>query len=633
MPLSSYKVGEAPWEKQSFPVGQAPWEAQQQSVQQGQPQGSTGLGGFAEGIAQQQIKTLHGLSNFGGAVADQTFGRLVNLVSGKGFTPTQSEDPFAKLAGGQGNLDKLTTPTTGAQSTGQLTEQIAEFLMPSSKILNVEKGLTGLVKGVGLAQSAAKLGIRSAVSGGTTGAISAVQNQGQVDDNVKTNAIIGALFPVAGKILGKGLEVAGGGFKAIGQKIQQSVIKPSLADVRDGFKVENLNKYKLGGSLQSTLAKTNNVMNDLSTQLKSKLADSHIGVNLNNAVENTVKRLTGNKVTNFGDNTAITRVLNNLQDEVLNVAGKNGLVDLVDANVIKRGAGTKGSWVFGNPDPDARAVEKVYNTFYNELKTSIENAANQSGQTGIKEINKQISELIPINNAVLRRIPVAERNNALGLGDLISLTGSILDPKALLLTGVNRLSKSAQVGNLLVKAGEAIKNPSGGNSVKQRFFGNYANQSEANTKYIKQSIPNNAIPNTPPKVSPNAIPPKTNNPLSIGNSIPKNRGFIKGADGGNVLKIHPEDKRVMKDFTDYVGKNMGKMTERQIHELEFQASQIAEHYNIKNFKTLKGLSHEFGRILEDQGLDFGKIAGNPLVIGAGASAGAVALAKLLKKKK
>lgn len=598
-----------------------------------QPQGSTGLGGFAEGLAQQQIKTVHGLSNLGGAIADQTVGRFVNLFSGKGFTPTQGQDPFTSLVGGQGNFERLTTATTGAQETGQFAEQIAEFLMPSSKILNVEKGLTGLVKGAGLIQGATKLGIRSAVSGGTTGAISAIQNQGQIDDNVKTNAIIGALFPVAGKIIGKGLEATSGGLKTIGQKIQQSVIKPSVNDVRDGFKIENLNKYKLGGSLQETLAKTNNAMNDLSTQLKSKLAGSHIGVNLNTAVENTVRRLTGNKITNFGDNAGISRVLNNLQNEVLDVAGKNGLVDLVDANVIKRGAGTKGSWVFGNPDPDARAVEKVYNTFYNELKTSIENAANQSGQTGIKEINKQLSELIPINNAVLRRIPIAERNNAISLTDLISLTGSVLDPRALILTGVNRLSKSGQVGNLLVRASEAIKNPTGGNSVKQRLFGNYENQSAANTMNIKQSIPNSMAPNIPPKVSPNAIPPKTSNPLNIAQNIPKNRGFIKGADGGNVKRIHPEDKRVMKDFTDYVGKNIGKMTERQIHELEFQASQIAEHYNIKNFKTLKGLSHEFGRILEDQGLDFGKIAGNPLVIGAGASASAVALAKLLKKKK
>jgi hypothetical protein len=110
-------------------------------------------------------------------------------------------------------------------------------------------------------------------------------------------------------------------------------------------------------------------------------------------------------------------------------------------------------------------------------------------------------------------------------------------------------------------------------------------------------------------------------------------GFIKGLDGGPVKKIHVDDKRVMKDFTDYVAGDMGKLTEKEKFELELAASRIAERYNIKNFKSIKGLANEFGRILDDQGLNFGKVAANPLMIGAGGSAAAVALAELLKKYK
>ena len=134
-----------------------------------------------------------------------------------------------------------------------------------------------------------------------------------------------------------------------------------------------------------------------------------------------------------------------------------------------------------------------------------------------------------------------------------------------------------------------------------------------------------APPTTKPK---NIVPSKTN----ISPKPNMEAGFIKGADGGKVKRIHAEDKRVMKDFTDYVGKNMGKMTEKEIFNLELAASRIAERYNIKGFKSLKGLAHEFGRILDDQGLDFGKIAANPLVGGAGLSAVAVALSRLIKKK-
>lgn len=147
---------------------------------------------------------------------------------------------------------------------------------------------------------------------------------------------------------------------------------------------------------------------------------------------------------------------------------------------------------------------------------------------------------------------------------------------------------------------------------------------------IASNQPQRASATIEPTTKPNMIVP---NKANIDKSLPFNKGFIKGADGGQVKKINVDDKRVMKDFTDYVANEMGNLTGKEIQELELAASRIAERYNIKNFKTIKGLANEFGRILDDQGLDFGKIAANPLVIGAGLSAVAVTLSKLLKKKK
>lgn len=145
---------------------------------------------------------------------------------------------------------------------------------------------------------------------------------------------------------------------------------------------------------------------------------------------------------------------------------------------------------------------------------------------------------------------------------------------------------------------------------------------------------------TAPRVAPTIQDTKkVNMPNTVDQTVNKaslkntQGGFIKGLDGGPVKKIHVDDKRVMKDFTDYVAGDMGKLTEKEKFELELAASRIAERYNIKNFKSIKGLANEFGRILDDQGLNFGKVATNPLIIGAGASAAAVALAELLKKYK
>lgn len=68
-----------------------------------------------------------------------------------------------------------------------------------------------------------------------------------------------------------------------------------------------------------------------------------------------------------------------------------------------------------------------------------------------------MSEIIPIQNAVLERIPVAAKNNPISLTDVISLTGALAGkPQALALTGVNLLSKSAKFGNLLQGADKLV---------------------------------------------------------------------------------------------------------------------------------------------------------------------------------
>jgi hypothetical protein len=59
--------------------------------------------------------------------------------------------------------------------------------------------------------------------------------------------------------------------------------------------------------------------------------------------------------------------------------------------------------------------------------------------------------------AALRRLPVEQRNNALSLTDSIGLFSSIFDPKALLVLGATKAANSGRVGNVLQKAGAAIR--------------------------------------------------------------------------------------------------------------------------------------------------------------------------------
>lgn len=247
-------------------------------------------------------------------------------------------------------------------------------------------------------------------------------------------------------------DLAGRGIESVGKKIQQSVIRPVKRDIEDGFKIENVAKYDLGGDLPTTITKGHVKMNELSKQLQTTLKATDNKVDLNAAVEATKKKLLEGKGKNFGDNQAIDRVIQSLNDEVKSVSD-NGIVDLVEATNIKRGAGTKGSWAYNRPEPDASAIEKVYTEFYGVLKNEIEKQAPE----GVREINKQLSEIIPIYNAAIRRLPVEQRNNALSLTDNIGLFSSVFDPKALLLVGATKAARSGKVGDVLVKTGKALQ--------------------------------------------------------------------------------------------------------------------------------------------------------------------------------
>jgi hypothetical protein len=254
------------------------------------------------------------------------------------------------------------------------------------------------------------------------------------------------------KIAGKAVaSTAGRGLEATGQKIQQSVIRPAIADIKDGFKIENVAKYDVGGDLPQTIAKTQVKLNAFGKELASKLTGTDAKIDLNETLAETARRLADDKAGSFGDNGALDRVLEHIDGEIKHMGGHEH--DLVSATNIKRAAGTKGAWAYNRPEADANAIERAYTTFYGVLKEQIEKAAPE----GVKEINKKLSDLITIQNAALRRLPVEQRNNVFSLTDSIGFLSSVFDPRALLLVGATKAAKSGRVGNALVKAGRAMQ--------------------------------------------------------------------------------------------------------------------------------------------------------------------------------
>lgn len=263
-----------------------------------------------------------------------------------------------------------------------------------------------------------------------------------------------------GGILGGGASgIASGAGKVAemaGNKISNTVIKPTAKDIADGFNTDTIQKYDLGGTLNQTAAKLKSLMSDLSSQLKAKLASSDSGIDLADVFDKTKADLQSPQgvIGNFGQNAGTARQLDSLQDEVLQ-ANPTGKLSIPDAQIVKQQAGLNGEWIHGSADPDANAKETVYNTFYHNLKTSIED----NSPPGVQDINQQIQDLIPAQRAVARRIPVAQRNSGIGLRDMMGLLGIATGHlEAAIPLALEQASNSGLIGNALWKTAPFLKN-------------------------------------------------------------------------------------------------------------------------------------------------------------------------------
>jgi hypothetical protein len=323
--------------------------------------------------------------------------------------------------------------------------------LAANAIPGLDTGASGVLT-KGAPALASTLG-QKVLEGAATGYVNDVGNKLQNDT---TDGAQGKDFtPGLGTAIGAALPLVFKGlsnlFDSSGESILTKAIRPTAADTADGFVAANVKKYGVGGSLGTMLEKTNDKMDELATQLNSTLADSDAKVNLNDVFDKTSSDLGANKLKTFGSNTSMDNALTQLKGEIANAA-EDGNVSIPEAQQVKQASGSMGAWLFGQNDPDATARQQVYNAFYKNLKTEIE----KNSPDGVQNINNAISELIPIRNAVFRRIPVAARNGAVGLTDMISLAASLSHPGALAFGALGRATKSGAVGNALQNLGTKI---------------------------------------------------------------------------------------------------------------------------------------------------------------------------------
>ncbi len=435
--------------------------------------------GILGGAFKGALGTVRGAANLAGRQLNR-LNPAVNAISGALGARGKTQG-YQDLIGG----DVLQTKSTG-ESIGFAAERIAEFLVPSSGIVKTgalaSKGLQSLIGGSKLVRGATGLVARAGVEAATTGGIAAVQ-QGGFNRPAQTAALVAALFPAGGALYRGAKTALGKGTKNLGEDIIYSQLSPTRGIENDGFDIANLAKHGIqkGGlkqMLRESATKVHGYYDELTKELQAAAQKRGMNtldepVDMFGVLNRAREKLKINAANNSGDNAMIQRHIDNLFQDVQSWAGQGGMrTDFMTAQGAKQAWGRKGSWAHGAANNvEANAIEKVYNTAYLELMKEIEQKAAQHGSHRIQTLNRKIQELIPIQNAIIRKIPIEKRRAVLDFGDQVSFFGALLDPMFLSIMGAGKLSKSLRFGNFLMRAGDNLKNRVPRTGIGERFTG------------------------------------------------------------------------------------------------------------------------------------------------------------------
>lgn len=344
---------------------------------------------------------------------------------------------------GSVTLPVSTKPSNMNQQVGKTAGDIAAFFAPASALT---KAKTALQTARPLVNALTEMGLEGAsatgISGLQTGDPKAALTTGLA--TAATTGAVQALKPAA---------------RMLGEKIEKVLIRPQKADLADGFQVGNVFKYGLGGTLKNTIEQSDTKLNGLNQSLSQVLTASPTRIDVLDALQEADTRM--RKAAEAGHSSLSYPEMKRSSDLLLEkllplVTGNGGdpVVDLAKANQAKRIVGDIGAWTHGlggqvSMGTDANALEQYANTLYDVLKNRIEGAA-----TGpVKSLNKAMSDIIAVRRAAIRRLPVAERQNVIGLTDALAAVKG--GPGGIALSIMNHVLKSGHAAKALVAGSEA----------------------------------------------------------------------------------------------------------------------------------------------------------------------------------
>lgn len=338
----------------------------------------------------------------------------------------------------------MTAPNSIAGQVGKLGEQVGEFFLPSGE---VGAGMKALKTGSKFAKTAIRAGLEGLSAAGIGTLQTGSPSEGGITGAV-TAGTTAALGPLT-KVL-----------KPLGEKIETVLVKPGAADYADGFNVKNIFKYDVGGTLGQSFDKVKTKIDDLALRARQMVRSSPATVDLADVFARARAKFAANATRTVGLNEGIEAAFQKLErdPEILKAMHSGGKVNLPTVQDLKMAMGDLGAWMHDPTgrvmaDPNSKAMEQVANTLYDEFKKELE----QKAVGPLKFINQQMSDLIPIRRAIIRRLPVEARSNLVNLSDIVALShGSGW------LAVLNHVLKSGPAANAMVKASESSAAPVAG---------------------------------------------------------------------------------------------------------------------------------------------------------------------------
>lgn len=359
-----------------------------------QPASSSGgiggtIGGLARGVGQSAVE---GLQNIGkGAIKVATFGKV----------------DTDKLGFAQDSLVAKTTP----EKIGKFVGNVAQFAVPGMGIAKATKG--------------ASLVTKIAAEGLAAGGTAAIQ-EGGFDKNTRDAAILGALFPAAGKITSATKVKIG---NKASSRIINSLIKPLKKDMaygknpgravaQEGIIASSLDELetKIGEKLTARLGELESIL----AKSKTSFDLSKVFAPLDEAMDSAVKQNNPTLLTRLQKSKqALTQNLTRQVDEetgeeIIRSAGEKKLAGLTakEATQLKRDIGELTSFT-GNPTDD-KLVNSSLKRVYGNVKGEIDKKV-----PSVRGINERVADLISAKTATKYRSEIAERQNLISFSPKI----------------------------------------------------------------------------------------------------------------------------------------------------------------------------------------------------------------------